>query len=72
MIARRRPELRWDPPKLAFQTHFVDTPSRSYDVSHDGKRLLVVKQAEPDVRSRIHFVTKWLEQLHPPEAGKGR
>jgi len=57
------PELHWDPPKLAFQTDFIDTPGRSYDVS-PGKRLLVVKQAEPDVRSRIGIVTNWLEQLN--------
>ena len=36
---------------------------RSYDVSRDGRRLFVVKQAEPDVRSRIHVLTNFAEVL---------
>jgi serine/threonine-protein kinase len=63
-FVRTGPELGWDPPKLAFQTDFIDTSGRSYDVSADGKRLLIVKQAQPDVRSRIHIVTNWTEQLN--------
>jgi Tol biopolymer transport system component len=53
------PELKWDPLGQVFQTDFLDTPGRSYDVSSDGKRLLVVKRAEPDIRDRIHVVTNW-------------
>jgi WD40 repeat protein len=60
---RTEPELQWDPPQLAFQTDFIDTPGRSYDVSPDGKRLLVVKRAEPDERRRIHLVTNWGAEL---------
>jgi Tol biopolymer transport system component/tRNA A-37 threonylcarbamoyl transferase component Bud32 len=60
---RTQPELTWQPPRLAFQTDFVDTPGLSYAVSPDGKRLLVVKPATPDVRSRVHLVTNWMERL---------
>ena len=56
---RTAPELQWDAPRLRFQTDFIDTPGRSYDVSPDGKRLLVVKRAEPDIRNRIDLVLDW-------------
>jgi hypothetical protein len=29
--------------------------------------MLVVKQAEPDVRSRIHIVANWTQQLESEE-----
>jgi hypothetical protein len=61
---RTQPDLQWDPPQLAFQTDdFIDTMGRSYDVSPDGKRLLVVKRAEEDVRNRIALVSNWTEAL---------
>jgi len=60
---RTTPDLQWDPPRLAFQTDFVDTPGRSYDVSPDGTRLLVVKRAHPDVRDRINLLTNWTRGL---------
>ena len=60
---RTQPDLQWDPPQLTFQTDFIDTPGRSYDVSPDGKRLLVVKRAEPDVRNRINLVVNWTAAL---------
>jgi len=60
---RTTPELSWDPPRPVFQTDFLDTPGRSYDVSPDGQRLLVVKRAEPDVRDRIHVITNWTSLL---------
>jgi hypothetical protein len=56
---RTAPELQWEAPRLRFQTDFIDTPGRSYDVSSDGRRLLVVKRAEPDVRNRIELVLDW-------------
>jgi hypothetical protein len=56
------PELRWDPdpPRLAFETDFVDTPGVSYDVSPDGQRLLVVKPAGPPVvQNQISLIVNW-------------
>ena len=56
------PELRWDPdpPRVVFETDFVDTPGVSYDVSPDGQRLLVVKPAGPPVCTRPDFVDREL------------
>ena len=60
---RTTPELGWDPPRQVFQTDYLETPGRSYDVSADGQRLLVVKRAEPDIRDRIHVITNWTSSL---------
>ena len=57
------PELGWDPPRQVFQADFIDTPGRSYSVSPDGRRLLVVKHAGRDVRDRIQVVTNWTSLL---------
>lgn len=62
-VIRTTPELQWQPPQLAFQTSFVDTPGRSYDVSPDGKRLFVVKRVETDVRSKIGVLANWTELM---------
>jgi hypothetical protein len=56
---RTEPELQWEPAQPAFHTDFIDTPGRSYDVSPDGQRLLVVKRAQPDTRNRINLVMNW-------------
>ena len=62
---RTQPDLQWDTPRLRFETDFVDTPGRPYDVSPDGTRLLVVKRATADVRNRIDLVVNWRQ---PPRA----
>ncbi len=41
------PELQIGPPRLVWQTDFIDTPGRSYDVSPDGQTLYVVKRTRP-------------------------
>ncbi len=62
------PELRWGTPRLAFETDFIDTVGRSYDVSADGKRLLVVKRAEKDAPpTKLHVVSNWLAGLKRPQ-----
>jgi serine/threonine protein kinase/Tol biopolymer transport system component len=53
--------LQWTPPQLAFETSFIDTPGRSYDVSPDGKRLVVVRRAEADVRSKVGLIVNWMQ-----------
>ena len=58
-----QPELSWDPPRLAFETDFIDTPGRSYDVSPDGQRLLVVKRTREPIRTKIHIVHNWFDEL---------
>jgi eukaryotic-like serine/threonine-protein kinase len=56
---RTQPDLQWDLPQVAFETDFIDTPGRSYDVSPDGRRLLVVKRVEGATLNRINLVTNW-------------
>jgi len=53
------PEPRWDPPKLRFETDFVDTGGKSNEVSPDGRRLLVLKSAVPYVRDNIRVIVNW-------------
>ena len=36
-----QPELSWDTPRVVFETDFVDSQGKSYDVSPDGQRLLL-------------------------------
>ena len=57
------PQPRWDPPRLAFDTEFIDTPGLSYDISRDGQRLLVVKRAQPVSQSKIGVVVNWAQVL---------
>lgn len=57
------PEPHWDPPRLVFDTDFIDTPGMSYDVSKDGQRLLVVKRTKPVTPSRIEILANWFEIL---------
>jgi serine/threonine protein kinase len=63
VTTRTAADLQWDPPRLRFETDFIDTPGRSYDVSADGKRLLVVKRTEPDIRNRIELLLNWTAAL---------
>lgn len=56
------PELTWSAPRLAFETDFVDTGGRSFDVSSDGQKLYVIKQPNPPDGSRIHVITNWRRQ----------
>ena len=53
------PELTWSAPRLVFETDFVDTLGRSYDVTADGQKLYVIKQLNPPDRSRVNVITNW-------------
>ena len=57
------PQLQWEPPQLAFETEYVDTPGISYDVSSDGRYLYVVKSANPPDPTRLYVVQNWFEEL---------
>lgn len=52
--------LRWDVPRIVWETDFVDTRGISYAVSRDGARLLVSKRTVADVTDRIHAIQGWL------------
>jgi hypothetical protein len=62
---RTNPELKWDTPSRAFETDFIDTPGRSYDVSANGNRLLIVKHDTRDIVNRVNLVANWVELLRP-------
>ena len=64
-ILATQPELRWDSPRVAFETDFIDTPGRSYDVSPDGQRLIVVKRAAADIQTKLHVITNWFSPAVP-------
>ena len=51
------PTLSWSAPRQVFETDFVDTLGRSFDVSSDGQSLYVVKQPNPPDGSRLHVVS---------------
>jgi serine/threonine-protein kinase len=53
------PTLSWSAPRQVFETDFVDTLGRSFDVSSDGRSLYVVKQPDPPDGTRVHLVTGW-------------
>ena len=57
------PALKWGAPKLAVESEFADTPGRSYAVSPDGQRLLVVKAVAPDEATAIQVVSNWTALL---------
>jgi hypothetical protein len=51
-----------DAPEAA-HTEFIDTPGRSYDISRDGQRLLVVKRARPVSSSKINLIVNGFDAL---------
>ena len=58
------PEISWEHPRQVFAvSEFIDTMGRSYDVTSDGQRLVVVKRAAPTIDTRIHVVSNWFEEL---------
>lgn len=58
-----RTEPAWEPPQLAFETDFIDTPGLSYDVSADGQLLFVVKRAREPIRTKLHVIHNWFKEL---------
>ena len=64
------PELSFGPPRVVFETDFIDTMGRSFDVTSDGQRLYVIKQPNPPDGSRINVITNW--RAEAVEGSKGR
>ena len=62
-VTALNPQIEWEPPQRVFETDFLDTPGRSYDVSPDGQRLFVVKSAHEPTVSKLVFVLNWFEEL---------
>ena len=55
--------LAWEAPVPAFEAEYIETHGRSYDVSPDGRRILVAKRDRPVETRRIHLVQNWFEEL---------
>ena len=61
--------LRFDRPKILFEgkpaEYDATTPSRSWDATSDGRRLLLTKNVESTDKpvSAIHIVLNWTEEL---------
>ncbi|HUF65508.1 MAG TPA: hypothetical protein VMM17_05975, partial [Gemmatimonadaceae bacterium] len=53
----------WAPPQRLFETHFIDTPGHSYDVSRDGRRIIIVRRAAPVEQTRLQIITNWTARL---------
>ena len=56
------PELTWSVPRVAFETDFVDSSGRSFDVTSDGQKLFVIKQPNPPDGLRVNVITNWRGQ----------
>ncbi len=60
---RQGRKIEFGPAQLVFETDFIDTPGRSYDVSSDGQQLFVVKRAHEQINAKLHVVVNWFEEL---------
>ena len=61
---RFEPELSIGIPRLVFDVPgFVDTSGRSYDITRDGQRLLVLVRVNEPTRTKLHLVQNWFAEL---------
>jgi len=56
------PEIVLGEPRVFYQGSFVNVSGRSYDISPDGTRALVIK-GPVDTASSIRLVTNWLDEV---------
>ena len=56
------PEIVLGEPRVFYEGSFVNVSGRSYDISPDGKRALVIKGPVDTARS-IRLVTNWLDEV---------
>ncbi len=58
------PKFSAELPKLLFEGDYVNVAGRSYDVSPDGRRFLLLKSSEePSRQTQLNVVTNWFEEL---------
>ena len=59
------PKISFELPKALFEGDYVRVPGgRSYDVSPDGQRFLLLKSSEePSRQTQLNVVTNWFEEL---------
>ena len=71
---RRSAEFRADPPKVAIAGPYRGdemSPARSYDVSPDGKRFLLIKKLSEDGISGLNVVLNWDAEVRSRLAAAG-
>ncbi len=56
------PEIVLGEPRLFYEGNFVNVGGRSYDISADGKRALVIK-GPADKANSIRIITNWLDEV---------
>ena len=64
-----KPEFNVGKPRVALEGPYINVPGRSYDVSPDGERFLVVKQAEQKEQQNqqpMALVLNWQNDLRRP------
>ncbi|MCI0698129.1 protein kinase [candidate division KSB1 bacterium] len=58
------PKFSFELPKLIFEGDYLNVWGRSYDVSPDGQRFLLLKSSEePSRQTQLNVVTNWFEEL---------
>ena len=57
------PELRFEPPQLLFEAPYVHSNIPSYDVTADGRFLMIERVEDPLESTQINVVTNWFEEL---------
>ena len=64
-----RVRVRYEPtfsagqPELLFAGDYINIAGRSYDVTPDGRFLLLAAREEPDSRSHLRVVTNWVGEV---------
>jgi len=56
------PEIVLSEPRVFYEGSFVNVGGRSFEISPDGKRALVIKGPEDTARS-IRLITNWLDEV---------
>ena len=56
------PEIVLSEPRVFYEGKFVNVGGRSYDISPDGTRALVIAASE-DTAHSIRLVTNWLDEV---------
>jgi serine/threonine-protein kinase len=58
------PKFSAELPRVLFEGDYINVPGRSYDVSPDGRRFLLLKSSEEPLRqTRLNVVTNWFEEV---------
>ena len=65
-------ELTLGTPQLLFEGDYLNVPGRSYDITPDGKHLILLRSEEDPAPTQVHVLSNWFDQLRrlaPPGGG---